>query len=357
MITIVTDSDGYEQYVVTEADGTRYSLCDRPEVDHPGKPCRHYVDEYVVTLAKTPVRTDELGPMNDSVGIARIIVAQDLVDNGASWQAAQRLAVALSNNRSLQDLQNFFAAVGEPRVTLAKPGVMVSDNASREYGVAEVTALLAADGDYGTCTDYVMVPLRRNDLRMLAEFFWVDHMFSYESEHAAEISAEQSDNITRAGQNLGAFMLAVQAATFDATGVMPVPCSDAPNNYGELLQAAARWQYALGDVFLPVWDGASDDSIYGSAAANHAFRYWHDMGHIAHHCDFTPDGEFNLQFDHHLPIVADHFGKDSLEYRMYFADTVGQIEYVETNGKFPGNQAQFVSTYVRNARLALNTDY
>lgn len=171
--------------------------------------------------------------------------------------------------------------------------------------------------------------------------------------------AKQSDRTPeqRAGQNLGAFMIELQAATFDATGVMPMPCSDAPNNYGELLQAAARWQYALGDVFLPVWDGASDDSIYGSAAANHAFRYWHDMGHIAHHCSFTPEDEIRLQFDHHLPIVADHFGVDSLEYRMYFADTVGQIEYISANGKFPSNQAAFVSAYVRNARLALNTDY
>lgn len=221
MITIVTDSEGFEQYIVTEADGTRYSLCDRPEVDHPGKPCRHYVDEYVVTLTKQSDRTPE----------------------------------------------------------------------------------------------------------------------------------------QRAGQNLGAFMIAAQAAMFDATGVMPVPCSDAPNNYGELLQAAARWQYALGDVFLPVWEGASEDSIYGSAAANHAFRYWHDMGHIAHHCDFTPDGEKRLQFDHHLPIIADHFGIGSLEYSLYYADTVGQIEYVVENGKFPANQAAFVSAYVRNARLALNTDY
>lgn len=160
-----------------------------------------------------------------------------------------------------------------------------------------------------------------------------------------------------AGRNLGAFMIAAQAATFDATGVMPVPSSDAPQTYAELLQCGARWQYALGDVFLPVWDGASEDSIYGSAAANHAFRYWHDMGHIAHHCDFTPEDEKRLQFDHHLPIVADHFGIGSLEYRMYFADTVGQIEYISANGKFPGNQAAFVSAYVRNARLALNTDY
>lgn len=232
----------------------------------------------MITLAKTPVRTDELGPVNDSVGIARIIVAQDLVDNGASWQGAQRLAVALSNNRSLQDLQNFFAAVGEPR---------------------EVTA----------------------------------------------------------GRNLGRYMIELQAATFDATGVMPVPCSDAPNNYGELLQAAARWQYALGDVFLPVWDGASDTSIYGSDAANHAFRYWHDMGHIAHHCSFTPDDETRLQLDHHLPIIAAKFGIESLEYSLYYADTVGQIQYVVENGRFPADQASFASAYIRNARLALNTAY
>jgi hypothetical protein len=115
MITIVTDSEGFEQYVVTEADGTRYSLCDRPEVDHPGKPCRHYVDEYVVTLDKERVRTDDLGPVNDSVGIARIIVAHDLIDNGTPVRNANELAVRLSNNTNLQDLQHFFAIIGEQR--------------------------------------------------------------------------------------------------------------------------------------------------------------------------------------------------------------------------------------------------
>ena len=232
----------------------------------------------MITLDKTPVRTDELGSENDNVGIARIIVAQDLVDNGASWEGAHRLAVALSNNRSLQDLQNFFAAVGEPR---------------------EVTA----------------------------------------------------------GRNLGVFIMRTAAALIDATGVYPVAVSDAPNNYGELLQAAAGWQYALGDVTLPVWNGASDTSIYGSDTANHAFRYWHDMGHIAHHCSFTPEDETRLQYDHHLPIIADHFGIGSLEYGLYYADTVGQIEYVVENGRFPADQAAFASAYVRNSRLALNTAY
>jgi hypothetical protein len=233
-------------------------------------------------------------------------------------------------------------AIDGPTVTLDKERVRTDELGSTGENIAEVMAVVTEVSiNHGMPMDYPR-ELRSNDLTTLKNYFYF---------------SGQHSSIETASQNLGAFMLAVQAATFDATGVMPVPCSDAPNNYGELLQAAARWQYALGDVFLPVWDGASNDSIYGSAAANHAFRYWHDMGHIAHHCDFTPDGEFNLQFDHHLPIVADHFGIDSLEYRMYFADTIGQIEYVVENGRFPANQAQFVSTYVRNARLALNTDY
>jgi hypothetical protein len=62
-------------------------------------------------------------------------------------------------------------------------------------------------------------------------------------------------------------MIELQTTTVAATGVYPVATSAAPQTYAELLQCGAQWQYALGDVQLPVWNGASDTSIYGSDTA------------------------------------------------------------------------------------------
>ena len=42
---------------------------------------------------------------------------------------------------------------------------------------------------------------------------------------------------------------------------------------------------------LPVWEGASDRTLYGDPRINHAARAWHDRAHLAGGFDFTPAGE------------------------------------------------------------------
>jgi hypothetical protein len=156
---------------------------------------------------------------------------------------------------------------------------------------------------------------------------------------------------------LGAWVTAQARNVQETAGVFPEFRADAPSTYAELLQATARWQYELGAAYLPVWNGASEQTIYPDAVTNMLFRFWHDYGHISHHLGFVQADETALQTDHHLPLVAAAFGADSLEYRMYYADTVGAIEYNNDNGVFPTDQFNFVRAYLQNPRLALNTAY
>ncbi|MEC4857248.1 hypothetical protein R2325_16965 [Mycobacteroides chelonae] len=115
---------------------------------------------------------------------------------------------------------------------------------------------------------------------------------------------------------------------------------NAPDSW-EALQAVD-----LNKGYLPVWNGASGQSVYLSQMTNYSFRYWHDMGHLFYRLSFTPEDEYELQNKFHLPAVADLVGADSLAYRLYEADTVGQIDYVQIHHEFPVNQLAFVMAFV-----------
>ena len=154
-------------------------------------------------------------------------------------------------------------------------------------------------------------------------------------------------------------IVALADSTIAATGVRPYHTSDAPNNW-EDLQAFA--DNPLG--FLPVWNGASETSIYGSTAANYAFRYWHDMGHLEHGLSFSPEDERELQLSHHLVAVAKRLTETDgsnetirLALELYRADTIGQIEYSVANRRFPDNQIEFCIAYVADPAAAIATHF
>lgn len=113
----------------------------------------------------------------------------------------------------------------------------------------------------------------------------------------------------------------------------------APNTFTDLMVA---YQFSLENKkALPVFSGASDNTIYFDKQSNWGFRFWHDMVHCANKLDFSLQGEIqtaNLQ----LIDVAKHFGQDSLEYKIFKIDTIGQATYSTLYGIFPDNQIEFV---------------
>jgi len=49
---------------------------------------------------------------------------------------------------------------------------------------------------------------------------------------------------------------------------------------------------------IPIWSGASDDTIWGSPLANWLFRVWHDSIHCKEGCWFGLDGEIDAAVHH-----------------------------------------------------------
>lgn len=94
---------------------------------------------------------------------------------------------------------------------------------------------------------------------------------------------------------------------------------------------------------FPVYSGGNENTIYGdNFEANYAFRFIHDWLHYDRKADFTPIGELQA-LETHIKWVSEKFGDNSLELRIFKADTIGQVCYNQVhNGAFPENQKAFV---------------
>lgn len=91
---------------------------------------------------------------------------------------------------------------------------------------------------------------------------------------------------------------------------------------------------------LIVYDGASENTVYGDPKVNHAFRAWHDALHLSLNADFTSEGEYRVGIEQARLIDSDIMA------RIILAEVNGQVEYFERHGCFPANQLQFTLNYV-----------
>lgn len=86
---------------------------------------------------------------------------------------------------------------------------------------------------------------------------------------------------------------------------------------------------------LIVWSGASQDTIYGDASVNHAFRAWHDSIHIKQCLPFTLEGEAAV-----ARIQANEIGGQYAD--IILAEIDAQAQYFSLHGKFPEHQLNFM---------------
>jgi hypothetical protein len=157
-----------------------------------------------------------------------------------------------------------------------------------------------------------------------------------------------------ASRSLSRRIMRLASSVRDSSGIRPNFTDPAPDNYPALLAAYERAQVT---GRLDIWNGASDSAIY-PAAINVQFRFWHDMGHIAHGLSFTPDDERELQERHHIQELRGlGLDMDSLPMRLYVADTIGQIDYILAHDVFPTDQAGFAHAYVLDRQRAVETVY
>jgi hypothetical protein len=115
----------------------------------------------------------------------------------------------------------------------------------------------------------------------------------------------------------------------------------------EVLKQARGLRYTVSDVApstesalwsqptLVVWSGASDNTIYGDAAVNYAFRAIHDAMHLKTGLSFSPQHEIEMG-----RIQASKIGSDLIA-KLFYIEIAGQAEHYLKTGQFVQDQVQF----------------
>lgn len=91
---------------------------------------------------------------------------------------------------------------------------------------------------------------------------------------------------------------------------------------------------------MPVWSGASENTIYLSPEGNYAFRAWHDLTHLRLGALFDAEGERAVAVEHQMEAA-----NKGLTYRarvLLWIDTWEQFAWgVENDGAFVEDQLAF----------------
>jgi hypothetical protein len=95
---------------------------------------------------------------------------------------------------------------------------------------------------------------------------------------------------------------------------------------------------------LVVWDGGSDNTIYGDAKVNWAFRAWHDSLHLKLNADFSLEGETRVALEQARILGGYHA-------EIVLAEVIGQAEYFAKHGEFPTNQVEFIKSYLKGIKV------
>ena len=121
-------------------------------------------------------------------------------------------------------------------------------------------------------------------------------------------------------------------------GIVPVAREHAPSDLQALRWAvhALRIDPFGTYMFIPVWSGASDRTIWSSPAANWRFRAWHDAQHLELRAEFDPAGERTVA------RLALRRTLGTYCRRILWAEVWGQIEHFQRFGVFPTDQSAFV---------------
>lgn len=95
---------------------------------------------------------------------------------------------------------------------------------------------------------------------------------------------------------------------------------------------------------IKVWDGASEQTIYGDREVNYAFRAWHDWCHLRGNHEFDDEGELAVAVMQcsHVQEVYGLGPTASAICRVIMAEVVGLARYRRDHGEFPVDQRTFV---------------
>lgn len=97
---------------------------------------------------------------------------------------------------------------------------------------------------------------------------------------------------------------------------------------------------------LVIWSGASDNTIFGNASVNWAFRALHDALHLKTRLGFTPLEEIELgriQASQYTGLMAD----------LVYIETAGQASYYLKTGQFVADQIAFTIGELKKLNYSL----
>jgi hypothetical protein len=118
-----------------------------------------------------------------------------------------------------------------------------------------------------------------------------------------------------------------------------------PSDYPSLVEA---FEYSLeSGKPLPISNRFCDRTIYLTPAGNVQMRFWHDVSHVRTGRTFRGSDELQLADYHLRAAVRAGFSRDSLEHRLFYADTMGQAMCQISVGKFPDDQLGFALRCLR----------
>ena len=112
---------------------------------------------------------------------------------------------------------------------------------------------------------------------------------------------------------------------------------------------------------MPVWEGASEDTIWGCPGDNHAFRAWHDRAHVRCRGDFDAPGEVATLHVQEVEL-RDFCRRTGVPLdlqvaarRILQAEIRGQVAYQARHGVFPVRQKAFALAYFCDQQAAVAT--
>jgi hypothetical protein len=95
---------------------------------------------------------------------------------------------------------------------------------------------------------------------------------------------------------------------------------------------------------LVVWAGASDGTIFGAPAVNHAFRAWHDALHLATGAGFDPTAEVWLG---RVQAAATARISGDLAADLVWLEVAGQALEYQRTGRFVMDQLAWTLAQLR----------
>jgi hypothetical protein len=103
---------------------------------------------------------------------------------------------------------------------------------------------------------------------------------------------------------------------------------------------------------IHIWNGASDNNIFGSTGMNLMFRAWHDYTHITNDLGYSFLDESITAEMQQAQLPADWL----YEKKLVHCEIVGQAMYFMKNDRFAEDQRSFTQWFLRTPLVALNAE-